>query len=489
MNLRDYQLTAIEKIRFARREGVKRILLQLPTGGGKSAIGCHLLYGALARGRRGLVIAHRQELISQFHVALKRDWSIDAGVIRSGDSRANPAAACQLASLQTLVRRDLPFADLVLIDEAHRAPAESYQQILQQYPDAFVVGLTATPSRLDGKPLRETWDRIVVGATYSELIAYRGQSGERAIVRPEMWRGKKLPDLAKIKTVAGEYSGAELGQAMGLIVGDVVESWKQHARGRATVAFATSIEHSIELAAKLREAGARSRHIDGRSSDDDRWQALVDLETGKLDVICNVDVLSEGWDQPRVKCLLDCAPTMSLVKFLQRAGRILRPFEGQTPVICDHAGNIERHGYPHEDREWSLDGEARRISGSTLRVCGQCFAYVDRLPCEHCGYAAPAGERKSRRVKQVDGVLEKIDDNIAAEKAAAKDPARLFFELNSARARKMGFKPGWVSVQYKNRYGHWPPRSWDQELKASFDFDWSQRCAERAKDREQWAKH
>jgi len=486
MNLRDYQLTAIEKIRAARRAGGKRILFQLPTGGGKSAIGCKMMAGVLERGKRALVIAHRQELISQFHSALKRDWAIDAGVIRAGDLRANPAAPCQLASLQTLIRRDLPPADFILVDEAHRSPAESYQQILKGYPGAFIVGLTATPARLDGKPLQETWERLIVGATYSELIAYRGRTGERAIMRPEMWRAKKLPELGKVKRVAGEYSGQELGQAMSMVVGDVVESWREHAHGRATVAFAASIEHSIELVARLREAGARAAHIDGHSSDDDRWQALVDLETGKLDVVSNVDVLSEGWDQPRVKCLLDCAPTMSLVKFMQRAGRILRPFEDQTPVIVDHAGNIERHGYPHEDREWSLEGEAKRASDSAVRVCGKCFAYVDRLPCELCGYAAPAVEKKSRKIKHVDGVLERIDANIAAEKTVAKDPARLFFDMKFAEARNKGFKPGWISVKYKDKYGHWPPWSWSQEVKASFDSDWSRRCEERAKDREKW---
>jgi len=376
--LRPYQAKGIELARAARRSGHRRILLSLPTGGGKSVLAAEMIRSAVSEfGARVLVVAHRKELIDQFYVHLAR-VGITPGILRGEDDRTDPSAPVQLGTIQTLSRRDLPPADIVFVDEAHRCPGESYRKLLAEYPKATIFGLTATPARLDGRPLREHFDVLVQVAAYSELIA------EGSIAAPIVYRARVLPDLRKVKKTAGDYDEGELEDAcMGIhVIGDVIRGWKAHAEGRRTVVYAVGIDHSKALVEDFRAEGVRAKHLDGTTPTEDRDQMLVDLYTGKLEMVCNVGVLTEGWDCPPVKCCVMARPTMSLTLWMQCSGRILRPWGGVAPLLLDHGGNVERHFLPHMDREWSLDGKVSKpVDATRYHVCAGCYAYVDRMPC------------------------------------------------------------------------------------------------------------
>ena len=489
MILRDYQTTAITNLRAARRAGNRRILFTLPTGGGKTAIAVAIIVRALAAGLRVLVIAHRKELLDQFYGALKRE-DIIAGLMRAQDERTDPTAPVQLASIDSLVRRDLPTADLVFIDEAHRAPSASYARVLEQYPKADIIGLTATPCRLDGKPLDEHFDVLVQGASYSELIDLSH------IMAPIVYAPKKAPDLSGVQRVAGDYHEGQLQTAMMRphVIGDILTEWECKHEGRSTVVFAVGIEHSRAIVERFKAAGVRAAHLDGTTSESERFSTLLALDTGDLQVVSNVGVLCEGWDQPRAKYCVMARPTLSLMLFMQCVGRILRPWgvheSGwyQPPIVFDHANNYERHGLPHEDRAWDLHtGKPQKPMSVGYRVCQACYAYVRKNPCELCGFSAPA---QKRVIREEDGVLERIDKNIAAERKA--DPKRAYFDKQVDKAQYSGFKPGYASAKYKEKYGDWPTWAWSQEVKLAFakDKGWQERVYEQTKKREFWqAKH
>jgi DNA repair protein RadD len=485
--LRSYQHRAIDDARQARRSGHRRIILTAPTGSGKSVMASAMIARAVELGDRVLVIGHRKELISQFYVHLQR-VGITPGIMRGDDERTDPSSPVQVGTVQTLVRRDLPRADLVVVDEAHRVPGASYEQVLGRYAKATVLGLTATPCRLDGKPLKEHFDAMVHSAGYSELI----DAG--AIVAPIVYAPKKAPDLSKVRTVAGDYHEGQLESAMMEVVGDVVTEWQKHAGGRQTVVFAVGIDHSRELVARFKEAGVRAAHLDGSTPDVERDQLLLDLATGAITVLCNVGVCTEGWDCPPVKCCVMARPTKSLTLWMQCAGRILRPYcsicrfpcaehPSDVPVILDHAGNVDRHGLPHEDREWSLDGTAKRKTETRYRTCPACYAYVTGSPCPVCGHVAPVAHRE---VKKSDGVLERIDQAIQKEKSA--DPKRAYFDSQVDIARKRGFKPGYASAKYKEKYGDWPSWAWSQSVKADHfkDEEWKARISKHEREKAFW---
>jgi DNA repair protein RadD len=473
MDLRPYQQRAVANILAARAAGSRRILVVAPTGSGKTVIAAHMIEAWHARGKRILVVAHRKELLDQFDVHL-RGRGITPGLMRAEDERADPNCPVQLASIATLVRRELPEADVVFVDESHRVPGDSYGRTLAAYPAATVLGLTATPCRLDGKPLREFFDTIIEVARYSELI----ESG--AILAPVVYAPRRGVDLSGVRRVAGEYHEGQLETAMRRphVIGDVVAEWKEHARGRSTVVFAVGIAHSRELCAAFQAEGVAAVHIDGGTSEMDRALALLDLEAGKTQVLCNVGVLCEGWDQPRVKCCVMARPTLSLTLHMQCVGRILRPWGEQCPVVLDHAGNTERHGLPHEDREWSLEtGVAKRVGPPLGHVCGGCYGYVLRSPCELCGYAATV---TAREVRTQAGKLAAVEPS--------GDPRRAYFDKELARAQNSGFKPGFAGAKYKEKFGEWPPWSWSEAAKAAYALDatWREDVRRRTAERERW---
>lgn len=382
------------------------------------------------------------------------------------------------------------FANGVAVSNCHRAVADSYRKLLEIYPDANIIGLTATPCRFDGKPLGDVFQAIEVAATYKDLIK------DGFIVEPRCFGTPVEPKLDNVHTQHGDFVIDELADAMMEIdvLGDTVAEYKKHAGGRRTVVFAVNVAHSKSLLEKFLAAGVRAAHVDAETPESERLAISKKLDTGELEVVCNCQIFTEGWDQPCVKCLIIARPTKSLVVFMQQAGRGLRPWNANTPsyrswqpedgpsvqpIIIDQGGNLERHGFPHEDRKWSLEGRAERSEKNPTK-CIKCLAYIKHYPCEACGFAPPVPP--PREIVQ--------QPNTELQERAYVDPRKAFFDRKVEEARLKGFKPSFASVKYKEEYGEYPPWSWGQGAKEAYANDemWKRRMANKEADRARWKK-
>lgn len=408
ITLRPYQEQMIADVRAAMREH-RNILLQAPTGAGKTAITVFMMSRAAAVGRRAYFLVHQNELLSQTSRALWRQ-KLEHGMIAAG--RAGTPLPAQVASIQTLIRRidRYPEPDLIIIDEAHRAAAKTYRDIIAAWPNARVIGLTATPQRTDGKPLDVSFDHIVHGPSICDLIE------QGYLCRYELFAPPSAIDLTGVKTQMGDYARDDLAAAMDkpTITGDAVAHYMTHARGKRCVVMCVTIEHAEHVAAQYRGAGVAAEVIAGHMTDVHRTDVLERLERGTLHVIASVQLLVEGVDIPGIEVVQWLRPTKSLVIWMQGNGRGLRPAPGKSHLtILDHVGNSLIHGLPDEDREWSLAGRDKRPRASSeqdvkICQCKKCWIVFRPGPtqCPSCGepVAAP-----SRQIEQVDGALVKID--------------------------------------------------------------------------------
>lgn len=388
--LRPYQVEAIERVRASIRAGHRRVLIVLATGGGKTLIASQIIASAVSRGSRVLFLAHRRELINQaYRKILDQGLTEDqVGVLMATDPRRRPTAMVQVASVDTLRHRAKPSADLVFVDECHRAMAKSYRDIAAQYPNAIHLGLTATPYRADGQGLKDAYDDLVVVATPKKLIT------EGYLVEPRVFTVPQgqLPNLENVRVKGGDYDEAELADAVDRapLVGNIVEHWLKHASQLRTVVFAVSVAHSKHIVERFNEAGIPAEHLDGTTPTSERDAILARLEAGTTKVVGSCAVISEGWDQPSVKCAILARPTKSTGLYLQQAGRILRPWQGVGAVILDHGGCALEHGLPQDDREFSLEGKKKPLCKEKVapaRACPACFAVLPigvRI-CPECG--------------------------------------------------------------------------------------------------------
>lgn len=450
VRLRPYQVEAVEGVRSAVRRGKRRCLLVAPTGSGKTTIASELIRLAAVRGRRALFVAHRRELISQAYQRLL-DFGIPAsnvGVVMANDRRRRPGARVQVASIDTLRNRAKPRADLVVVDECHRALATSYRDLQEHYSRAVHLGLTATPYRADGRGLGDAYDDLVVVTSPRALIA------EGYLVEPRVFTvpPSALPDLSAVRTRGGDYDKRALEDAVDQksLVGNLVEHWRRHADGVRTVVFATSVAHSKHIYERFREAGVATEHLDGTTPNDERDAILAKLDSGVTRVVCSVGTLTEGWDQPSVKCAILARPTKSTGLYLQMAGRILRPWQGEPAIILDHAGCVMEHGLPQQDREFSLEGTKKKRGGGggepPAKTCPDCFAVVPLSvrECPACGMQLSV-ER--------DDVEETPDELV---EVTVDDVQRLEWQRLQSLASLRGYKPGWAIHRFREKFGEAP---------------------------------
>ncbi len=246
--------------------------------------------------------------------------------------------------------------DGVIVHNCHHVTKNSgYDVILQQYPKAKVLGVTATPCRLDGKGLDYAFEHLVLGPTVQSLIDQGHLSPFRA------FKGM-CPDLSDQKVRHGDYQVHELADTMSdtLLLGDLVRAYKELADGLQTIVFAVNIEHSMSIVRRYRESGIEAEHIDGSTPDLQRAAILRRFKDGQTKVLSNVGIVTEGFDVPACSCVQLARPTKSLSLYLQMVGRALRPHPGKTAIILDHGSNIEEHGLPTDGHEWTLQSVKKR---------------------------------------------------------------------------------------------------------------------------------
>ncbi len=450
IQLRDYQQTAIEGVREAFRAGHRAPLLVAPTGAGKTVMFGFVASETAKRGRRVLILAHRRELIRQASRKLT-ETGVPHGIIAPGNTPTR--GLVQVASVQTLGRRlnraDAP--DLIVIDEAHHAVAGQWAQIIAAYPQARLMGVTATPERMDGRGLGVEaggcFDSLVMGPAVADLI-----SGG-FLTPTKIFAPSEAPDLSGVRTRGGDYDAGALADAMAKpqIVGDAVAHYQKHAPGQPAILFSPSVAHAEAMADAFRAAGIRAVAASGATEASKRDAAIAGLATGAVQVLCSCDLISEGLDVPAVGAVILLRPTKSLGLYLQQVGRGLRPAAGKTHlVVLDHAGNTLRHGPPEMPREWSLAGRPKKKrdqdDAPPARQCPECFAVHAPAPvCPECGHEY---EVKAREIEHVAGELQDVTDTMAARWGKHIPLSKVLRDARdedlAAIARARGYKAGWV---------------------------------------------
>jgi superfamily II DNA or RNA helicase len=440
MQLRDYQESAVQAVRDSFRSGHKNTLLVSPTGSGKTVIFSYIAAGMARNNKRILIVAHRRELLKQISNALKKVGVAHA--VMAGGYRGVPTANVVVASVFTLVKRIKgmqPF-DLIIGDEAHHfTPDSSWGKVVIGFPRARVLGVTATPERLDGKGLGQMFDDMVMGPTVAELTA-QGFLSHAIVYAPS------APDLNGVGTRMGDYVQKQLEEAMvkTVITGSAVKHYGKYAPGKKAIAFCVSVRHAKDVAAEFREAGYTASHIDGGMNEEERDGVLKAFEEGRVQVLTSCDLVSEGFDLPAVEVAILLRPTKSLGLYLQQCGRAIRPHpDKEKTIILDHAGNTARHGFIDDDRDWTLadgfvQGRGKGDKAETVRTCTACFAMHKPSPtCPVCGYVYPV---KPRMVKHIDGDLVVTSRDGEQDMTTAEGVLQNKFKVLTSVGRKRGYK-------------------------------------------------
>ena len=461
VTLRPYQDELVQKIFREFDSGERNVLTVLPTGGGKTVVFCAVTRDHNVGGT--LIISHRREIVAQTCAKLDA-IGMHYGVIQAGDDKKlRPLANVQVASVQTLHARAirgesmaLPRADLIIIDEAHHSPATTYQKVLEKYPNAKVLGFTATPCRGDGRGLGTIFSRLVEGPQVADLIDLG------FLVRSIVF--SKDVNLRGVETRAGDYARDQLERRMDTdaLVGDVVTQWMKHAEGRTTICFASGVGHSRHITGEFLANGVVAEHLDGTTPKEEREAILARLAAGETKVVSNAMVLTEGWDCPSVGACILARPTKQMGLFRQMVGRALRPHEGKAnAIILDHSGAVYRHGLPEDKVEWTLspddqaaspDHQKRQASSEMkLTECSQCGALrKGGLPCPACGFMP---KRPAEYVCFSDEDLVRVG---AQQRPATMQTRSEWYAQLLGLAQDRGYKPGWAYHKMREKWGDCP---------------------------------
>lgn len=411
---RPYQSRTIASARNAFAAGARSVCVVLPTGAGKTLCAGEMARMATERGRTTLWLVHRHELAEQARTRVPwADVRSIQGLLASGER---------------------PDAGLVVWDECHHAGdgAAQWHTLAEHYRSTPMVGLTATPERGDGTGLASTFDAMVAEAPYSELIR------DGYLVGAEVWSGPWL----------------ERGEDA-----EPVGPWLERAQGLRTIVFARSVEHAEALAERWRSHGVRAAHVSGEQSTGARLAAVDAFRAGELDVLCNCQLLTEGFDVPDVACVVLARGFSHVGSYVQAVGRALRPSPGkQHALVLDLVSAWRDHGLPHWDRAYSLEGKPiRRMLGDDEvppRMCRICGFVLDglMLACPRCG--EPMKRPLTRREKAVR--LARVEA-IHARQATAE--ARETWARLEGERRARGFAPGWAKIRFREKFGRWPSKA------------------------------
>lgn len=430
MILRPYQVDLVDRVRDAMRTE-RAVVMQLGTGGGKTATAATILRSVAERGRRAVFLAHLDTLITDTAARLS-SAGIHAGVVQAGRS-ADEGAPVQVASIATLLARgDRPPADLVILDECHRAMAVGVRSILDSYPAARVLGLTATPQRGDGQPLGDVFGALVCGPTNRELIACGALVHTHVLAPPAMVSERVIPEDVALQL-------ERLG-------------------GERAIVFCDDVAEAEAVAACLRSRAIPCAVVTGDTPREDRELARQRLVSGDLRAIVGVSVFLEGWDCPAVDTVVLARGFSVTGSFLQACGRGMRPAPGKTScTVLDMRGSVYGHGLPDEDRAWSLSGTAvsRTEKLDAVMRCTACLAlYRPAAACPRCGAAREAAERIKRKRSRVERL-----EAVSALHPAERD-ARYVAKLTHVALTRMRMPwaraAAWANTQFRNRFGRDP---------------------------------
>ena len=418
LTLRPYQEEIVNTLRQSLRKGSCAPLVVAPTGSGKTLIFATIAKGAASRHSRVLILVHRREILEQTLKSLY-ELGVTSGQIASG--RPQTTDSVQVAMVMSLTRR-LRYVrrpDLIIVDECHHSLMDnSWGRVLKYWRDVPRIGFTATPERLDGRGLGETFDEMIIGPSIQELVA------DGWLSCPVVYRPPEEVAL-NYHVKRGDFDTKEQQQTMTTrkIVGDVIEHYKKHLEGLPVVCFCVSVDHSHLMAEEFQAAGYRATPVWGNMPKTERERAIKGLADGSVQVVTSCDLISEGVDVPIMAGSILLRRTLSLALYLQQAGRSLRPSPGkQRAVILDHVGNYYIHGHILEDRQWSLNSPARdprKEKPPTTTTCPQCYGVWPGTPrtCPSCGFRFSDVQREVKPLQMIAGELVEAIPGLAPQQA------------------------------------------------------------------------
>ncbi len=441
--LRPYQKEQFESVRQHFNAGRRRVLAVAPTGSGKTVMVAHAIGAAAAKGKTAWFLNHRREIIRQSSDTFTA-VGVTHGVIASGYPYY-PGAKIQVASVQTILNKldELPKPDLIIWDETHHLAAGSWARIFNTYPEAFHLGLTATPERLDGTGLSEFYDVMVEGPSVGWLIEHGWLSPYDLFSPPGV-------DTSGLHTTRGDFVPKEVNALMSRpsLTGSVIAEYKKHCYGKRAILFAPGIDVSRELVSELQANGIPAAHVDGKTPMEERDRATMAFKRGDLWILSNVELFGEGYDLPAIEAVIGFRPTQSLCLYRQQVGRGLRISEGKSrAVIIDHAGNWKIHGLPDDEVIWKLEGREKKNRGggeaaANVKVCPKCFGamFYGVIQCKYCQHIFETKERSGPELRK--GDLVKVDKEAARlQRLNAKSYDELVLE---AKMRRNPYPEKWA---------------------------------------------
>lgn len=424
--LREYQTDGIKRIFNKWRENKRSVLFQMPTGTGKTVLFNEIAHKGNNQNKKILIVVHRKELIDQITRKLENK-GITVGHIVAG-KEADYTKNVQVASIQTFARRDkYPDANLIIIDECHHAKAATYKKLWNIYKEAKFLGVTATPWRLSGEGFDDLFDDLIVSMSINQFI-------EAKHLVPITHYVGATPNLSKVKQRQGDYETKMLSDVMldNSVMSDLVESYQDKCAGKSTIVFAVDVEHSKEIALRYKKAGISAEHIDSSTHPNERDRILNDFKSGKIKVVSNVEIITEGFDFPECEAVQLARPTKSLSLYLQMVGRVMRPAKDKKEgIVLDNAGLWLEHSLCTIDREWSL--KARKKKKGAIQNQIDIVAIDKDGVLREASRQSPA-EIKGLKLISLTPVLKRL----------------LYFETLVSKAKNMNYKLHTAYFEYKD---------------------------------------
>jgi superfamily II DNA or RNA helicase len=468
--LRDYQNEAIDNLRNTLRRGVKRIVLQMPTGAGKTALAGAIVRMATDRGKKVIFTVPALSLVDQTVESFESDGVLEIGVMQAFHERTDGLAPVQVCSVQTLMRRKIPKADLVIVDEAH-VLFKFYKKWfnMPEWKDVPIIGLSATPW---AKGMGDLYQELIIGTTTQKLIDEGYLSDFRCFAPSK-------PDLSRVRTLAGDYHEGDLGEVMDdkAIVADIVKTWLEKGENRPTLCFAVNRAHAIHIQDQFLRHGVPAGYMDAFTKLPDRQEIQRRFKDGELKVVCNVGVLTTGvdWD---VRCIILARPTKSEMLYTQIIGRGLRTAENKDHcLILDHSATVMKLGFVTDIHHDTLKSGEKGASKSEReretplpKECPVCTALKPAKAriCPNCGHESlPMAEVRTVRGELVE-IKQAKDGKIESFKKKYDDRAK-FHAMLLWYANKHGYKPGWAAYKFKEIYKTWPPKGTPTPIEPSVE--------------------
>lgn len=393
MELRLYQQELVNNIKKSMLNGHRHIVAVLGCGGGKSVIQAAIAKSATDKGNRVLFLVHRKELCEQIERTF-RDMGVNLTL-------------CHIGMVQTVTRRlaQIEAPAVILQDEAHHALSPTYRRIYDHFSDAYLLGFTATPQRMNEGGLGAVFDDLITSVSTAWLI-------EHHYLAPYHYYGVTLADTSQLHTKHGDFDKAEVEELMSkhVIYGNTVKNWKKYADGKQTIVYCASIVASKATADEFRLAGVNAIHLDGATPKHERERAVQAFRDGTVTVICNLDLFGEGFDVPDCEAVVLLRPTKSLALHIQQSMRSMRYKPNKEAIIMDHVGNFMRHGLPDDERTWTLKSKRKKTKNKiNVKRCPNCFMVVPASVkiCPTCGMELTR-ETETNPAKTLDIILTEI---------------------------------------------------------------------------------